>query len=105
MATQANISITNNRISVSPDPLPVTGNNINIHWDIDTAGWTFPSNGIVITDPGDEFSDPEVQNNGKRFKWKDKNSSGGSYKYAINVTNGSTPLSLDPTIINQATLK
>ena len=105
MAIQATVSIANNVISVTPDPLPVSGNNINIHWDISTPGWTFPSNGIVITNPGSEFEDPEVQNNGNRFKWKDKNSSAGNYKYAINVTNGSTPLTFDPTIINQATLK
>lgn len=104
MAIQATVSITNNVISVTPDPLPVRGSNVEVHWDISTAGWTFPSNGIVIKNPGSEFSDPEVKNNGNRFKWKDKNASVGTYKYAINVTNGTTPLSLDPTITNQATL-
>lgn len=98
----ATVTIANNVVSVTPDPLPAgPGNNVNLQWNINTNGWTFPSNGIVITNPGDQFSDPEVKNNGKQFKWKDKNTNSLSYKYTINVSNGTSTLSLDPTIENQ----
>ena len=102
MATQATVTIANNVISVTPDPVPAgNGQNVNIHWSISTDGWTFPSNGIVIANGTGVFSDPEVKDNGKTFKWKDKNDNNLSYKYTINVTNGTTPLSKDPTIQNQ----
>ena len=98
----ATVTVANNVVSVTPDPLPAgPGNNVNLHWNLSTNGWTFPSNGIVITNPGDQFSDSQVLNNGKQFKWKDKNTNGVKYKYTINVTNGATTLSLDPTIENQ----
>ena len=98
----ATVTVANNIVSVTPDPLPAgPGNNVNLHWNISTNGWTFPSNGIVITNPGDQFSDAQVLNNGRQFKWKDKNTNSVRYKYTINVTNGSTTLSLDPTIENQ----
>ena len=99
----ATVTIANNIVSVTPDPLPAgPGNNVNLHWNIVTDGWTFPPNGIVIVNPGDQFSDPKVKNNGKQFKWKDKNSNDLSFKYTINVTNGTTTQSLDPTIVNRA---
>jgi len=75
---------------------------VNLSWKIATDGWTFPSNGIAITHPGTEFFDPEVKDNGKRFKWKDKNSPGLTFKYTITVTNGTMTKKLDPTIVNRA---
>ena len=99
----ATVTITNDIVSVDPERLPAgSGANVNLHWKIKTPGWTFPSNGIVIANPGTEFSEPEVQNNGTQFKWKDKNTPGLSFKYTITVTNGTTTKLLDPTIINRA---
>jgi len=95
----ADVTILNDRISVRPDPLPVTGKNVNLHWTIVTDGWTFPSDGIVIDKAAGQFSDPSA--NGKKFKWKDKDDFKADYKYTINVINGSRRLTLDPTIENQ----
>ena len=99
----ATVTIIDDIVSVDPDRLPAgLGENVNLHWKISTPGWTFPSNGIAIANSGTEFSEPEVKNNGKQFKWKDKNTPGLSFKYTITVTNGTTTKSLDPTIINRA---
>jgi hypothetical protein len=102
----ATVSVVNNVISVTPDPIPVgKGGNSKLTWTLDdaayNAGWRFTSNGIVITNGGDEFSaDPNDSSSDKKFKLKDKNDNTLSYKYTINLINGTTPNSLDPTIQN-----
>jgi len=103
--SNATVSVSNNVVSVSIDPIRAgTSQNINIEWDIDngSSAWTFTSTGIVVTGGDGVFTDPELKSNGKKFKWKDKNAAYASYKYTINVTDGTTTLSLDPTIQNQS---
>jgi hypothetical protein len=103
----ATVSVVNNVLSVTPDPIPVgKGANSKLTWKIDddsyNAGWRFTSDGIVVTNGGSEFYvDPNDPNNdSKKFKLKDKNDNSLSYKYTINLVNGTTPKSLDPTIQN-----
>lgn len=98
-----NVSVANNQVSVDRDPLDLRGSgpNVEIQWHIATQGWTFPDNGIVISGNDGQFHDGHMAQQGTRYIWTDNNSGGKTYKYTVNVTNGSTPLSLDPSIINQ----
>lgn len=98
-----NVSVANNQVSVDRDPLDLRGMGptITIQWLIATQGWTFPANGIVITDNDGQFHDGHMAQQGTRYIWIDNNSGGKTYKYTVNVMNGSTPLTLDPSIINQ----
>lgn len=97
-----NVSVVNNQVSVDRDPLDLRGMGptITIQWLIATQGWTFPDDGIVIHDNDGQFHGGQAQQ-GTRYIWIDDNSGGKTYKYTVNVTNGSTPLTLDPSIINQ----
>lgn len=97
------ITITNDQIDVPiPDPVTVHGSHAVIHWEIKTAGYTFPDDGILITDDaGNEFSGGHTAENGIKFQLNDKNSFRKTYKYTITVLKGSTRLTpLDPTIAN-----
>lgn len=102
------VTIANNTIACVPDRLPMgQSNNQDIEWTIDSAGWTFPANGIVIkSDPNGQFSDGGKESgNDRKFKWKDKNTDRNEYKYIVNVTNSANNppnLSLDPIIVNEA---
>lgn len=83
------------------------GNNQQIQWDIpisQTGGWTFTSDGITLASNNGQFSNPTIAEHGKRFIWHNANTVGGQYKYTIKVTNGTTVLEWDPTIINQSSL-
>ncbi len=77
-----------------------------IEWTIQTNGWTFPDDGIVLkSDAGNQFSDGgKTTGNDNKFKWHDKNTDGNTYHYTVNVTNSANNppnLSLDPTIVNE----
>ena len=99
MAEQVKVTITGKVISVDIEPVKPKDKNVNIHWTIDTAGWDFTANGIVIEDNQGQFSEPEKKN--KFFKWKDKNDDKKKYKYTVNVTDGKETISLDPWIWNE----
>ena len=103
-----NISVTidsNNRISVSPDPVPVGGGrNVPLNWTIATNGWTFTANGIDIPAGGGQFSGGHPSAQGRQFHWVDKNDLTGTYKYNVNVTKNGVNASEDPTIQNQGQL-
>ena len=103
MAQHVAVTVTNNAITVDPDSLYMgKANNQPIEWTIQTDNWTFPANGIVIKDPKDQFYDGgKVTGNDKKYKWNDKNTDGNTYPYTVNLTNGASTLSLDPTIINE----
>lgn len=105
MAQHATVTITNNAITVVPDPLPMgKADNQVIEWTIKTDNWAFPDNGIVInSDPNGQFSGAGVTGNGKKYTVHDKNTDNNRYQYTVNVTDGtSPPLSLDPTIVNES---
>jgi hypothetical protein len=103
MAAPVTVTIQGNVVSVDQQHLQVRGQNQQLQWNIQTAGWTFPQNGIAIT-PGNgtnQFRDPVIAQNGTRFILWDNNSSPGQFKYTVNVTNGQQTLSLDPYIVNE----
>ena len=79
----------------------------HIEWSIESedrnVNYTFPGDGIVIkSDPNGQFYDGgKVTGDDTKYKWHDNNSDTISYKYTVNVMNGTTPLKpLDPTIDN-----
>ena len=94
------VSIQPNRLDV---PLPRGGK--NIHWDIVSDDYVFAANGIVIDRPDGEFDLPELSNPGKKFKWHDKHTKQGDYKYSVNVIKtGVNPRACpthDPFIVNE----
>jgi hypothetical protein len=82
----------------------------NIFWVIDQdsvqAGYKFPDSavhlGVWIKDPPrGQFDSPDRQND-RRFKLHDKNAADGkgSFRYGVQVVNGSTTCTLDPFIVN-----
>jgi hypothetical protein len=100
------VKVADCRISVDPETLTVRNPNREIHWDIDHdsagAGYTFADTGVWIKDydPKREFSDPRRLTPTK-FKWHDKNSFPGTYKYGVRVMKGpATCPDLDPFIVN-----
>lgn len=97
------VTITNEQIDIPvPDPVPVHGSHAVIHWEIKTAGYTFPDDGIVVVDDaGNEFSGGHTAEHGIKFHLNDKNSFSKTYKYTIKILKGSAPLPpRDPTIAN-----
>lgn len=106
MPVQASVSVTATGIQVSPEPIDLTGQGrgaVVIQWDISTAGWSFTSAGIGISNPnfGDGGAAP---GNRQRFTWTRRANAadGSTVKYSISVTDGTNPPQvLDPNIINQ----
>jgi hypothetical protein len=97
------ITVTNDRIDTPvPDPVHIKGDHAVIHWEIRTPGYTFPDDGIVITDDtGHEFDGGHTAEHGIKFQLNDKNSFKKEYKYTVTVMKGSTRVTpLDPTIMN-----
>jgi hypothetical protein len=76
------------------------GNSPNITWQIISAGYTFPSNGIVIAGGEGEF-DCHVEANGRRFMCHDNHRKPGKYKYTVNLSGSPAVPPLDPWIDNQ----
>jgi len=95
------VTVSNNQVSVDKPTLSMggQGRNVQIQWVLNTTGWTFPNNGIVFG-TNNQFTHLGPVANGARFQCVDANSDSNSYKYTINVVNGSQTLSLDPIIQN-----
>lgn len=83
----------------------------NIRWRLQSEGFVFAYNGIVITRslhgemPAGEFDQPEMAANGQMFKLRNRHTKVGEYKYMVNVVKtGENPhncVPYDPLISNQ----
>lgn len=103
MAQHVDVFVENNGIRLDPEELRMGKNNPKqvIQWEIRTANWTFPDNGIVVNwDPGKQFSGPAANGNRTKFMIHNENSDFESYKYIVTLAYGPTTISKDPTIIN-----
>jgi hypothetical protein len=88
--------------SIDNDTVQVPhGNSPNIIWQLQSPGYTFPSNGIVIANAGTEFDNCQIEANGRRFKCHDKHTRAGRYKYTVNITGSPAVPPLDPFVDNQ----
>jgi hypothetical protein len=116
------VSVTNNQISVSPDPLMFTRpGSVQITWTLDpsavAAGFRFAGPGRGIRIEGEKINDrpvdtPESRGQferqdlpgpaGDRYRLQFKNNRKGlhEYKYTIILTGPNGEISKDPAIIN-----
>lgn len=103
MAT-VNVSVSSmGIISCSPDPVPVSGSNTTITYNLLTSGYKFPgTSAVVVSNPGSQFPNGSVTASSILVTLLDVNSDSNSYKYTVNLirTSDNSPLSLDPTIEN-----
>ena len=99
-----NVSVVDGKyIVVVPDPLyfPKADQNFKITWQLPAdSKYTFPRDGIVINDAGDEFPDCHQEQNGLRFACMNKHAKPGTYKYTIKVEGSPAVRPLDPVIMN-----
>ena len=87
--------------SVDSETVEVSrGNSPNITWQLISAGYTFPSNGIVFASGAGQF-ECHVEANGRRFMCHNKHTKPGKYKYTINITGSPAVPPLDPFVDNQ----
>jgi len=100
-------------IKVDKEPVDLTNlGNVDIFWVVQPDPWTFTENnggvstGIDIKNaPGGLFKDKGGRDklgnpSQKHHNWERKTADNKTYKYIINVTDGTTTLSLDPFIVN-----
>lgn len=101
-----NVSVVDNAIVCSPDPVDVTSLDSRLRFELPAQGdWVFPAHGaIVISDPGAQFPYGCHRVGERVVLLKDRNTAKGSYKYTVNVRNrvNGQALSLDPEIRNEA---
>lgn len=87
-------------IAYAPEPIVVgEGSKPHMTWTIVTRGWKFTDNGIDILKPDGEFHG-KLKESDTVFKWKNKHTKSGNYKYDIYVTDGIQVCKKDPTIVN-----
>jgi hypothetical protein len=94
-------------IITRPEKLEVPDRGVakNIRWRMRSEGYLFASNGIVIAKPDQEFNEPELIADGTMFKWANRHTKQGEYKYSVNVVKtGLNPKNCtpyDPRIFNE----
>jgi hypothetical protein len=107
-----NVTVFQCFITPNPRSLPVTGKNVLIFWEMASDGYRFnDGDGIKLKQDDSDFDEPAVQDNGKKFKLRDKNSKAMpgqqlTYRYNIKVqrqfgSNWFDCPPLDPIIVNQ----
>ncbi len=96
------VSVTNDVISVDPEPVKMKKSDKTITWELATPGYSFPANGIVIKQADGEYGDCRNRTTKEYVCKKLKHVDKKEYKYDVNLVNDSTgkPLSRDPTIQN-----
>ena len=101
------VSITANKdaasISVDQEPvdLSLLGDQDDITWElVNSPSWTFMAAGVVIKNPGNKFQDKGGSGSGKKHGWTRKSRDHRTYRYTCNVTDGTSVLSWDPSIVN-----
>ena len=99
------VSVVGGKIDINQDTIRFGKDkqNVKITWQLPSdSKYTFPKDGIVINDAGDEFPDCQVEPNDKglKFSCKNKHSKPGKYKYTIKVEGSPVVPPLDPIIEN-----
>jgi hypothetical protein len=96
------VTVVNGAVRVDVEHLSMEdeGHDAVIQWHVDTPGWRFPSDGIVIENNQGQFVNLHVFDDGDKFRCIDLNNDGKEYKYDVKVTNGTATLTQDPYIKN-----
>lgn len=90
-------------ISVSPDPVAVSGADQTITFNLLSSGYSFrATNAVVVPQPASQFPNPSSTVSPTQATLLDANTDSNSYKYVVHLVKNSdgSPLSLDPTIQN-----
>jgi hypothetical protein len=89
-------------ICVSPEPVKTSGavgTDVKVVWSLKGAGWSFVKNKGIDIKNMKNWKLKEITPT--QYEATNKKENGGVlYKYDINVTNGTTTLGWDPTIMN-----
>ncbi len=90
-------------VSCSPDPVPVSGPDATISFNLVSAGYAFPGSlAIVVPQPSNQFPDPSVTVSPTLATLFDANTDANRYKYVVRLvrTADNEPISFDPMIEN-----
>ncbi|MFO1337194.1 MAG: hypothetical protein U1F53_03005 [Burkholderiaceae bacterium] len=104
--TTVNVSVTvdsTGHIVCSPDPVPVSGANALINFQLQSSGYAFAStNPVVVPSPANQFPYGPWCPSSSQACLFDANTDSNSYKYVVHLVNlsDSQPLSVDPVIEN-----
>ena len=75
--------------------------NVRFGWQwASDSGYTFPKDGIVINDAGDEIIECRPAQGGLSFSCLNKHAKPGKYKYTIKLEGSPAVPPLDPIIVN-----
>jgi len=101
------VSLTANKkaVSISVDQEPVDLSSLldqdDVTWELtDSEGWAFMATGVDIKGHGNKFQDKGGSGGGKKHGWTRKARDNRTYRYTINVTDGTSVLNWDPSIAN-----
>lgn len=108
------VTVASGKITVTPALICVHGKNVAIMWTLDSDGFVFAANGIVIDSNDGAFenciagNNGIVAGNGRRFICTNLNPNSGdgnrrTYNYTVNLnrTDGTAaPMPVDPVIMN-----
>ena len=92
------------RLVCQPAVLDVSGVNVLINFELQTAGWAFPpSQAVVVRDGGAQFPLPSWTVHAQQAALLDVDTEAGDFAYTVQVQHVVTGqrLSLDPSIRNQ----
>lgn len=101
---KVDVQVAAGAIKVAPDPVNMAKNQNRIEWTLNSDGYSFAANGIVIKDANGDYGDcGPVGNKGKKFACKKlRHIDHKDFKYDVNLKDvQGQPLSLDPIIHNE----
>ncbi len=91
------------RIIVDQEPIFFSRStqNVRFAWQLSAdSRYTFPGDGVVVKDAGDEIVDCHPEQGGLRFSCLNKHAKPGKYKYTIKLEGVPAVPPLDPIIDN-----
>jgi len=90
-------------VSCTPDPVPVSGPNATITFNLANSNYSFAANSaIAVPQPASQFPNPSTTVSPTTATLFDANTDSNRYKYVVRLVKNSdnSPLVFDPTIEN-----
>lgn len=102
---RVNVSVQpDGQISCDPEPLVVQGQDVQIAFVLNSAGWIFPATGAVVVQGASslQFPQPSKTVGDRLVTLLDRNTVAGNFSYTVYVQNANTGVvrHIDPTIRN-----